>query len=172
MEQHKPLFVENQYLGRDYSRISVRMVMALFCFAAYYITERREQNADLFLVVGCAILVVSIIMMFLLHYRTIVTEDSIILNGLWTAPPVTIPLKSITTVEKTEYSSFIMNNPVYNLHKKGTIRFYAGGKDAIKLTDRDGLNYLIGTQRPDQFEKQILEAMKSSPASFSRNKVI
>jgi hypothetical protein len=159
MEQ-KPLFVEKQYLGRDYGRISIRMVMALFCFAAYYITERREQNADLFLVVGCAILIVSIIMMFLLHYRTTVTEKAIILDGLWTTAKVTIDLNSITHVERTHYSSFLINNPVYNLHKKGTIRFYAGGKDAIKLTDRDGLNYIIGTHCPEEFERNIHLAMR------------
>jgi len=158
--EYKPLFVEKQYLGRDYGRISIRMVMALFCFAAYYITERREQNADLFLVVGCAILIVSIIMMFLLHYRTTVTERAIILDGLWTTARVTIELNTITHVERTNYSSFIINNPVYNLHKKGTIRFYAGGKDAIKLTDRDGLNYIIGTHCPEEFEKNIHLAMR------------
>jgi len=163
----KPLFVEKQYLGRDYGRISIRMVMALFCFAAYYITERREQNADLFLVVGCAILIVSIIMMFLLHYRTTVSNNAIILDGLWTTSRVKIDLNSITQVEKADYSSFIINNPVYNLHKKGTIRFYAGGKDAIKLTDRDGMIYMIGTHRPDEFEKSILLARKSFPSSFS-----
>jgi len=158
--EYKPLFVEKQYLGRDYGRISIRMVMALFCFAAYYITERREQNADLFLVVGCAILIVSIIMMFLLHYRTTVTEKAIILDGLWTTARVTIELNTITNVERTNYSSFIINNPVYNLHKKGTIRFYAGGKDAIKLTDRDGLNYIIGTHCPEEFERNIHLAMR------------
>jgi hypothetical protein len=172
MEQSKPLFVEKQYLGRDYGRISVRMVMALFCFAAYFITEKREENADLFLVVGCAILVVSVIMMFLLHYRTIVTQNEIIINGLWTTSPVTINLNSILSAEKTDYSSFIINNPVYNLHKKGTIRFYAGGKDALKLTDRDGLNYIIGTHCPELFLKHIEEAMKSKPSSSTRNQVL
>ena len=82
--------------------------MALFCFAAYYITERREQNADLFLVVGCGILIVSIIMMFLLHYRTTVTGSSIILDGLWTTSQVVISLNDITTVERTQYSPFLI----------------------------------------------------------------
>lgn len=165
----KPQFVEKQYLGRDYGRISIRMVMALFCFAAYYITERREQNADLFLVVGCGILIVSIIMMFLLHYRTTVIENAIVIDGLWSTSKVTINLNSIIKVEKTHYSTFFFNNPVYNLHNKGTIRFYAGGKDAIKLTDRDGMNYMIGTQYPEEFDKQIHAAL-SSTASFSGNK--
>jgi len=170
--QTKPLFVEKQYLGRDYGRISIRMVMALFCFAAYYITERREQNADLFLVVGCAILIVSIVMMFLLHYRTTVIDSSIILDGLWTTSKVTIDLNSITNIERTEYSSFIINNPVYNLHRKGTIRFYAGGRDAIKLTDRDGLNYIIGTHCPEEFEKNIRLAKKSSQTSFPGSRAV
>lgn len=165
--ESKPLFVEKQYLGRDYGRISIRMVMALFCFAAYYITERREQNADLFLVVGCAILIVSIIMMFLLHYRTTVVNNAVILDGLWTTSKVTIDLNSITQIVRTDYSSFMISNPVYNLHKKGNIRFYAGGKYAVKLTDRDGLNYIIGTQRPEELEKSILLAKKSSPSSLS-----
>ena len=72
MQNDQPAFVEKQFLGRDYGRISIRMVMALFCFAAYFITEKREENAALFLVVGCGILVVSVIMMFLLHYKTTV----------------------------------------------------------------------------------------------------
>ncbi len=69
-----------------------------------------------------------------------------ILDGLWTTRLVKIDLNSIVKVERTKYSSYIINNPVYNLHTKGKIRFYAGGKEAISLTDRDGLEYIIGTQ--------------------------
>lgn len=164
--ENKPLFVEKQYLGRDYGRISIRMVMALFCFAAYFITEERESNADLFLVVGCAILFVSVVMMFLLHYQTIVLNKSIVLNGLWSTKLVKIDLNTIVGVEKTLYSTYLINNPVYNLHKKGTIRFYAGGKDAVKLTDRDGLNYIIGTHRPAEFEHSIRLAMNGTKTSM------
>ena len=160
MENH-PAFIEKQYLGRDYSRISARLVMALFCFAAYFITERREQNAALFLVVGCSILVVSVIMMFLLHFKTTVNNKSIVLDGLWTTKMVKIDLNSIVKVERTPYSSYLINNPVYNLHQKGTVRFYAGGKDAVKLTDRDGLLYIIGTQRQAELEQSIKEEMNS-----------
>jgi len=160
MQEIEPAFLEKQYLGRDHGRISIRLVLALFCFAAYYITERREQNAELFLVVGCGILVASVIMMFLLHYKTTVYNKSIILDGLWTTKLVKIDLNSIVKVERTAYSSFIINNPVYNLHQKGTVRFYADGKDAVKLTDRDGLLYIIGTQRPIELEQSIKAEMK------------
>ena len=64
------LFHEKQYLGRDYNFISIRMVMAFFCFAAYYWTENRERNGELLLLVGCGILFISVLMLFVLHFRT------------------------------------------------------------------------------------------------------
>lgn len=154
------IFHEKQYLGRDYIFISIRLVMAIFCFAAYYWTENRDINGDLLLLAGCVILIVSVIMLFILHYRTIVKNKAVILDGLWTTRLVKIDLNSVTRVEKTEYSSFFINNPVYNLHKKGTIRFYAGGKDAVKLTDRDGLIYIIGSQRAGELYNAIIDEIK------------
>jgi hypothetical protein len=81
------------------------------------------------------------------------------LSGLWTTKLVKIDLNSIVNVEKKPYSPYLLNNPVYNLHQKGEIRFYAGGKDAVSLTDRDGLVYIIGTQCQDEFEKAIRKEM-------------
>ncbi len=153
-ESHE--FHEKQYLGRDFNFISIRLVMATFCFIAYYFTENRDTNADILLVVGCAILVISICMLFMLHYKTVVKNNAVLLNGLWTTRLVKIDLNSIILVEKAPYSNYILNNPVYNLHRNGTIRFYAGGKDAVKLTDRDGLIYIIGTQRA----KELFDAIK------------
>lgn len=154
------LFHEKQYLGRDYNFISIRMVMAFFCFAAYYWTENRERNGELLLLVGCGILFISVLMLFVLHFRTIVNNKSVILNGLWTTRLVKIDLNSIVKVEKGDYSRYFLNNPVYNLHRSGTIRFYAGGKDAVKLTDRDGLTYIIGTQRALELYNAIESEMK------------
>ncbi|MBU0696451.1 MAG: hypothetical protein KKE39_07975 [Bacteroidetes bacterium] len=153
-------FHEKQYLGRDYNFISIRMVMAIFCFIAYYFTENRERNGDLLLLVGCGILFISVLMLFLLHYRTIVNNKAVILNGLWTTRLVKIDLNSIVKVEKGNYSTYFLNNPVYNLHRNGTIRFYAGGKDAIKLTDRDGLTYIIGTQKISELYEAIQQEIK------------
>ncbi|WP_207535451.1 hypothetical protein [Desertivirga arenae] len=151
----KPVFEEKQYLGRDFNRISIRAVMILFCIAAYYITEGRERNGDLFLLVGAGIFIVSIIMLFMVHYRTTVKNGSLILDGLWTTKLVKIDLNSIAKVERRKYNSFIINNPVYNLHQNGKVRFYASGKEAIYLTDRDGLEYIIGTQNPEELERAI-----------------
>ena len=156
----EPSFTEKQYLGRDFNRISIRVVMIIFCFAAYFVTENRDRDGDLFLIVGFAILIASIFMLFMVHYRTTVQNKSIILDGLWTTRLVKIDLNSIVEVKRCPYSSYLINNPVYNLHQKGQIRFFAGGKDAVSLTDRDGLEYIIGTQYPDEFERAVLEEMK------------
>jgi len=161
MEDDKPLFVENQYLGRDRGWVSVRLVMALFCFTAYYISSERERDQQLFLLVGCIIILVSIIMMYMLHYRITVKNKSVILQGLWTTRLVKIDLNSIVKVESGAYSSYFINSPVYNLHQKGKIRFYAGGKSAVWLTDRDGLVYVIGTHHPNDLTRVILKAKES-----------
>ncbi|MBY0543131.1 MAG: hypothetical protein K2P75_06985 [Sphingobacteriaceae bacterium] len=160
MEQ-KNFFLEKQYIGRDYIRIAIRLVMAAFCFGVYVYERDRDNTVDLFLVVGFGIIGVSIILLFLIQYKTIVENKTVILSGLWTAKKVKIDLNNIVSVKKSEYSNFIFNNPVYNLHKKGTIRFYSSGKDAIILTDRDGLEYFIGTQRPNEMYLVIKEEMKS-----------
>jgi hypothetical protein len=160
MEQ-KNFFLEKQYIGRDYIRIAIRLVMAAFCFGVYVYERDRDNTVDLFLVVGFGIIGVSIILLFLIQYKTIVENKAVILSGLWTAKKVKIDLNNIVSVKKSEYSNFIFNNPVYNLHKKGTIRFYSSGKDAIILTDRDGLEYFIGTQRPNEMYLVIKEEMKS-----------
>ncbi|MDP3467271.1 MAG: hypothetical protein Q8S11_02985 [Daejeonella sp.] len=161
MEENEPAFLEKQYLGRDYGRISIRLVLALFCFGAYYLSGSQGQNAELFLVVGFGILIGSVVMMFLLHYKTTVNNKSIVLDGIWTTKMVKIDLNSIIKVEAVPYSSYIINNPVYNLHQKGTVRFYAGGKDAVMLTDRDGLKYIIGTHRQAELEQSIKREMKN-----------
>ena len=69
-------------------------------------------------------------------------------------------LNSIIKIEKAPYSRYLFNNPVYNLHSKGFIRFYAAGRDAIYLTDRDGLVYIIGSQHPNELLRAIQEEMK------------
>lgn len=153
----KALFQERQTLGSTKFWRTRRFVLALFCFAAYFVSEERhrDQEADLFLVVGAGIVVISILFMFLTHYRTVVENGSLILTGLWSTKKVKIDLSSIRSSEIVQYSPYMINNPVYNLHKKGTIRFYAYGKYAVKLVDKDGLEYVIGSQDPIEFNKVL-----------------
>jgi hypothetical protein len=154
-------FLEKQYIGRDYIRICIRLVMAAFCFAAYVYERDRDNTQDLFLVVGFGIIGVSIALLFLIQYKTIITDKKIIIDGLWTAKKVIIDLNTIATVRKDTYSNYFFNNPVYNLHRKGSIRFYSSGKDVIVLTDQDGFEYYIGTQRPNEMYLVIQAEMKS-----------
>lgn len=158
----KPVYLEKQYLGREWIPITIRLVLAIFCFVIYFFTGDRERNSDLLLVVGFGILIISVIMGFLLHFRTTVINKSITLDGLWTTRLVKIDLNSIVKVEKGNYSRYLFNNPVYNLHKKGTIRFFTSGNDAVHLTDRDGLVYIIGSQHVNELVRAINEEMKRS----------
>ena len=151
----KAEFTEKQYLGREFIPLTIRLVLAIFCFTAYFFTDIGSNKNDFIAIVGFAILFISIVLGFMLHFRTRVINKSILLDGLWTTRLVKIDLNSIVKVEKGAYSRYLFNNPVYNLHSKGTIRFYTGGKDAIHLTDRDGLEYIIGSQHPNEFLRAI-----------------
>lgn len=153
-----PLFIERQYLGRDMTWISVRLILALFCFIVYYLNMDHLASRQLFFIVGSCIIFVSIVMMYLVHYKTVVSTNNVRMSGLWTTSLVKIDLASIIKIEKLPYSKYIFNNPVYNLHKNGKIRFYAGGKDAVWLTDRDGLIYIIGTHKQEELYNAILKA--------------
>jgi hypothetical protein len=162
MTSEKPVFVEKQYLGREWIPVTIRLVLAIFCFAAYTFNffTNAQDKADILALVGFAIIIISIIMGFLLHFRTRIQNKSILLDGLWTTRLVKIDLNSIAKVEKGIYSKYLLNNPVYNLHTKGSIRFFASGKEAIFLTDRDGLVYIIGSQHANEFLRAIQEEMR------------
>lgn len=148
------IFEEKQYLGRNPYWLNRRLVLAAFCFVAYWITNDKETE-NIFLIVGSSILVISAILFYIIHYKTLVYTSYIFLDGLWTSKRVKIDLNNIVSCQKEPYSNYLLNNPVYNLHKKGTIRFYAGGKDAVKLVDKDGLIYMIGSQQAEQLAKTI-----------------
>lgn len=154
-------YIEKQYIGRDYIRICIRLIMAAFCFAVYVYERDRDNTVDLFLVVGFGIIGVSILLLFLVQYKTVIENKKVVIDGLWTTKKVVIDLNNITQVRKATYSRYFFNNPVYNLHKNGTVRFFSSGRDAIVLTDRDGLEYYIGTQRPNEMFLVIQNEMKS-----------
>ncbi|MBS7564453.1 hypothetical protein KHS38_08540 [Mucilaginibacter sp. Bleaf8] len=162
MTATKPVFTEKQYLGREWIPVTIRLVLAMICFALYFFTDYEiDRNADLLAVAGFGIIIISIIMGFLLHFRTRVMNKSILLDGLWTTRLVKIDLNSIVKVEKGDYSRYFFNNPVYNLHRKGTIRFFTAGNCAVHLTDRDGLVYIIGSQRMEELMRAIESEMNS-----------
>jgi hypothetical protein len=156
------LYEESQYLG--YNRLSFlrRMVLALFCFLTYYWSENSvesEGSGSLLFFLGVAIIFVSAILVFILHFRTCVANGSLILDGLWTARKVKIDLSSIKDVTKVKYSRFFFNRAVYNLHLKGAVHFYTRGNECIQLTDKDGLKYLIGSQKPSELLRILKEQL-------------
>jgi len=148
-------FIEKQYLGLNKISLSRRMVIAIFCFVIYYLRENQEKSGELLFFLGIFILIISFILVFVLHFETKIKNGSIILDGLWTARKVKIDLKSIRKCEKVLYSKFFLNRSVYNLHFKGTIRFYTRGSDAVKLTDNDGQVYLVGSQKSEELARII-----------------
>tara|TARA_B100000575_G_C22943569_1_gene546053 strand:+ start:300 stop:779 length:480 start_codon:yes stop_codon:yes gene_type:complete len=140
-------FNEKQYLGYNKFSFFRRMILALFCFIAYYWSEDQNKSGDIFFIIGCLVIAFSAILIFVLHFETKVQNNSLILDGLWTARKVKIDLSSIKEVKKINYSRFFFNQSVYNLHNKGTIRFFTRGKECVQLIDKDGLIYLIGSQK-------------------------
>jgi hypothetical protein len=131
------------------------MSLAMFCFIAYYWRENHDKSGELYFFIGIGIMVISMLLFFILHFETKVINGSIILDGLWTSRKVKIDTASIVSVQKVKYSKYFLNRSVYNLHLKGTIRFYTRGFDAVELIDKDGLVYLIGSQKAEELARVI-----------------
>ena len=166
-------FEEKQYLGYNKLSFLRRMVLALFCFFAYYWSEEQNKSGDLFFIMGIAIIVISALLVLVLHFHTQVQSGSITLDGLWTARKVKIDLNSIEQVRKAEYSRFFFNKSVYNLHRKGTIRFFTRGTECVELIDKDGLVYLIGSQKADELTKVLEKRLNNNIylKNKSKNKI-
>jgi hypothetical protein len=158
------LFEEKQFIGTNKHTLMLRIFLSLVCFVVYYYTDLPEVNGDLLFFLGVAILVISLILLFVTHLHTVVHDGFVILTGILGTRKVKVQLDTIVAVERTKYSIYIINNPVYNLHVDGTIKFYTGGSDAVKLTDRDGLIYLIGTHKPEELVRVIKEQLPPRPA--------
>lgn len=159
-------FEEKQYIGYNKFSISSRIVIAIFCFLVYFFSDEYEipinipqqvAPENLFFGLGIFILVISLILLFVLHLHTKITNGSLILDGLWTARRVKIDLSTIKSAKKRKYSKYVLNRPLYNLHLKGRIKFFTHGNEAVELVDKDGQKYLIGTQHPLEFIR-VLES--------------
>jgi hypothetical protein len=153
-------FIEKQYLGLNKISLSRRIALAIFCLVAYYWRENHDKAGELYFFIGIAIMVISMILVFILHFETKIKNGSIILDGLWTSRKIKIDTLSIVTVKRVKYSKYILNRAVYNLHLKGTIRFYTRGVDAVELTDKDGLIYLIGSQKAEELTRVIKNKLR------------
>ena len=170
MEEIK--FLEKQYLGLNKISFITRMTLAIFCFVfsydwrekqdvLYELQQISEQSLELFFFLGISILVISGILVFVLHFETKIVNSFIVLDGLWTSRKVKIDINSIKSCEKVPYSKYFFNRSVYNLHYKKSIRFFTRGNDAVKLIDKDGQVYLIGSQKVEELARSINHIISS-----------
>lgn len=165
-------------MGQNRFALMRRMIIAIFCFAAYFWSENPGEmiapgikigefpaenipnSGLLFFILGITILILSVLLLFILHLKTTITATSIILDGFWTARKVKIDMGGIVSVKQIRYKSLYFNQPVYNLHVRGKIRFHTGGRDAVELTDRDGLKYTIGSQKAKDLSAVLREIIE------------
>jgi len=149
IEQAQNVFDERQYIGANKGSLSLRIFLSLVCFVAYYFTPPPRPNSEILFLLGVIILVISVVLLFVTHLRTRVTGQFIHLSTSFGYGKVNIPVQEVISAEKTRYSTFLVNNPVYNLHRKNELRFYTGGKYAVRIKLKSGTSYLVGTQQPE-----------------------
>jgi hypothetical protein len=155
------VFQETQYLGFNRFGLVRRMVIMLFCFLFYFASEdTKGETADLFFYLGLGILVMSGGAMMFAHLKTEVKGKKLILKGPITHRRVELDLNGIESVEVKPYSRFIMNRPMFNLHKKNARRFYTHGAMCIEFTSADGEVVKVGSQRPEELKRAIEAAAK------------
>lgn len=173
------LFEERQYLGFNKQSILRRLILALFCFLAYYWSENPkpidvsgihigsypvqniENSGQLFFIMGIIILVFSIGLVFIVHIHTIVTNEELILTGLWTSRKVKIEFANIVSARMVKYRKHTVGRSVYNLHSKNKIRFYTRGHELLELIDTNGLKYRIGSQRAGDLLEMVKGILSS-----------
>ena len=164
----KTLFEEKQYLGFNKYSLIRRMAFAIFCFVSYFFADHESfsqsklgqitdirNTSELFFLMGIVILLWSTVLIFILHIKTQVYKGYLIIDGLWTARRIKVNLSGIQEVNQVKYSKYLLNRPVYNLHRKGKIRFFTRGNDAVELIDETGLKYIIGSQHAALLKESI-----------------
>ncbi len=172
-------FEEKQYLGHNRLSIVIRMLLAMFCFMAYYWSENPKpihvsifsfgsypiQNIDqsgiIFFILGISLLLLSSFLTFVLHTHTIVYNDYMVIDGFWTSRRVKIEFRGIKSLRKSRYKKRWFRRAVYNLHNLGIIRFYTSGEEFVEIADREGFTFRIGTHRANELHKLLKERINS-----------
>jgi hypothetical protein len=148
-------FQEKQYLGNNKFNLFIRLIITVACIGSYYSSDALDDTAALFLIIGISVLVVSVILFLILHIKSEVVGDNLILDGFWTTRKVKIDLNNIVKTEVVKYSKILFNRPVYNLHIRGRVKFFTHGNWAVELTDKEGLRYVVGSQRVEELNEVI-----------------
>jgi hypothetical protein len=179
-KREKIIYEEKQYLGQNHFSTFIRMILAIFCFVAYYWSQNPkpyqtsllkigsyplgepEQTGQVFFLVGLIILMISIVLMFVVHSRIILYETYLVVDGFWGTRRVLIDLSKIRKIRKSRYKNILFRRAVYNLHKKNIIRFYTFGRGFVELVHENGITYKIGTQKPSLFFNLLREQIVKS----------
>ncbi len=151
-------YEEFQFLGYNRFATSRRMIVALFCFLFYFVSEETtDESSNLFFYLGVIVLVITVVAMFIPHCTTRISDGELQLIGPVSFRSVTIDLKGADSFRICNYSKFLLNRPVFNLHRKNVIRFYTFGKEAIEFTTAKGERIRLGTQRPEALKMALEE---------------
>jgi hypothetical protein len=153
---------EKQYLGFNRFGLLRRIVIMLFCFLFYFASDDDQgDTANLFFYVGIAILVMSGIAMLISHLETNIIGSKLILSGPMTHKKVELELNGISNIHIRPYSKFIMNRPMFNLHRNNARRFYTHGNMCVEFTTSEGEVIRLGSQRPEGLKRSLEAALRS-----------
>lgn len=143
-------FEEYQFLGYNRFATSRRLIVSLFCFVFYFVTDNPEDpSRDLFFYLGVIVLIITVAAMFIPHCTTKIENGELKMVGPVSFRSVAISLAGADNAEIVNYSRFLLNRPVFNLHRKNVIRFFTYGNKAVQFTTAKGETIRLGTQRPE-----------------------
>ncbi|GAB4376071.1 MAG: hypothetical protein Kow0075_02880 [Salibacteraceae bacterium] len=158
-------FHEKQYLGYNRYGIIRRLGVALFCLVYYFMAQANDPYAVLFFYIGVALVAVSALAILISHLETRLYDHTLHLIGPMTFRQVKFDIGDLSGFKKTQYSRFLLNRPMFNLHKGNSLRFYTHGKWCIEFETNDGTTVKLGTQRPDE----LLNALQMAKAEASNS---
>lgn len=162
---HKYDYHERQYLGFNRFGIIRRTVIALFCLIFYYASETDDEMKDLFFLLAIVILALSLISMLIQHLETRLDGSTLTLIGPMTFKKVTLDVEGLQSLEVKPYSRLRLNRPMFNLHRKGSIRFFTYGKWCVEFVTKDGERIRLGTQRPNGLKEILSKFQADAPVS-------
>ena len=161
-------FREKQFLGYNQFYILIRLVLALFCFVAYYWSENPKpvytvignfrigsypakdipNSGELFFLMGIAIIVFSIMLMFIPHLKINGNKDQLTLVKFPSKKKIEIPLHEITFLRCKKLKGSLFLGTLFNNEKQGIKNFFTSGDYAVEITLNSGKRFLIGTNKP------------------------
>lgn len=158
---------EKQYLGYNRFGIIRRMVIALFCLVFYATSQVDDQTKNVFFLLAIVVLVLSLISLLIQHLETRLEGSKLTLIGPVSFKKVELELKDLKSLEIKPYSRFLLNRPMFNLHKRNSIRFFTHGNWCVEFETKNGELITLGTQRP----QGLYEILSKFLASTTPEKV-